>query len=71
MINYVIWGKPPGNEAETILIEKFDGKYVQCVNDARKLQKILETKYKCTQTRIQEVNTMLEFNFFSPQMLKK
>ena len=68
---YVIWGVPKNENSETLLMEKFEGKYITDLNMAKKLKETLETKYECKRVRIQTVNLTGEYDWMKAIDLKK
>ena len=53
---YAIWGIPPGQTEETLLLAKPQGKFITDRGHAERLKKLLEEKYGATKVRIQEID---------------
>jgi len=62
-IEYVIWGVPPNEEEEKLLLTNLEGKPVTDIEVAKNLKSVLEKKHGCTNVRIQTVD--LSDNDFS------
>ena len=61
---YVIWGCTPENPNESvILMEHFDNKRITDKEIANNLSLLLQSKYKCTDCRIQEITFEETVNF--------
>ena len=59
---FVIWGIPPHQTEETLLVTKPNGEYITDRTYAEKLLKVLETEHGCTKCHIQELDgTMPDF----------
>jgi len=55
MNEFVIWGVPPNEKEEQLLITKFAGKYINNINTAKRIEEILIVK-GCSNTRIQDLS---------------
>ena len=55
-MEYVIWGCPPGQTEETLLLARVEGETITDRQAAQRYVKTLEQKHGCTKTRIQEIN---------------
>ena len=62
-VEYVIWGVPPNEEEEKLLLANLEGKPVTDIEVAKNFKSVLEKKHGCTNVRIQKVN--LSDNDFS------
>jgi hypothetical protein len=51
MREYVVWGVPPGGDAETVLYTR-----AATLADARRVADALEARHGCTRTRIQTLD---------------
>lgn len=51
MREYVVWGVPPGGDAETVLYTR-----AATLADARRVAAVLEARHGCSRTRIQIVD---------------
>lgn len=51
MREYVVWGVPPGGDAETVLYTR-----AETLAEARRVAAVLESRHECTRTRIQIVD---------------
>lgn len=51
MREYVVWGVPPGGDAETVLYTR-----AATLADARRVAAVLEAEHGCTRTRIQTLD---------------
>lgn len=51
MREYVVWGVPPGGDAETILYTR-----AATLAEARRVAAVLEAKHGCTAVRIQSLD---------------
>jgi hypothetical protein len=49
---YVIWGKPPDSDQDTLLMALYDNKPITDKQIAHEMQLTLERHYGCTDTRI-------------------
>ena len=56
MKEYIIWGKTNPTQKEQILLTKLENNPITSEIEARKALRILETKYSCTECRIQEID---------------
>lgn len=62
-VEYVIWGVPPDEEEEELLLANLEGEPVTDIEVAKNFKSVLEKKHGCTNVRIQKVN--LSDNDFS------
>ncbi len=53
---YVIWGVPPDQDDEVLLLSSVQGEKIIDMVVAKRLAALLETKYKATKTRIQKID---------------
>jgi hypothetical protein len=53
---YVIWGKPPDSDQDTLLMALYDNKPITDKQIAIEMQLTLEQHYGCTDTRIQTLD---------------
>jgi hypothetical protein len=58
-MEYVIWGIPPGQADETILLAEPNGKPITSIEAAQRFLERLETKHGCTRCRIQTLDGSL------------
>jgi len=54
--HYVIWGKPPGEKYEVLLLEKVQGEDIFKMEDAKFYKRVLEEKHHCTDVRISKID---------------
>ena len=57
-IEFVIWGIPPGQIEEVVLLTSVEGEKITERDRAEKLMRHLQNVHNCTSCRIQEVNLM-------------
>lgn len=69
MIEYIIWGIPPGGDMEVVLIDINFGKPITDRKHAEGLVRALEQDYKCTKVRIHEFDPGATPNFTSKTLL--
>lgn len=53
---YAIWGKPPGDEFETLLVGMLDGKPITDRETAERLVTRLTDEFNATDVRIQDID---------------
>ena len=59
MTEFAIWGVPPHQTEEALLIDKPHGKVITDRDYAERLVRELEEKHGCTKVRIQELDGTL------------
>lgn len=59
IMEYVIWGIPPGQADETILLAEPNGTPITSIEAARQYLKQLEAKHGCSKCRIQTLDGTL------------
>ena len=69
MIEYIIWGVPPGGDMEVVLIDINFGKPITDRKHAEGLVRALEQDYKCTKVRIHEFDPGAAPNFTSKTLI--
>jgi len=62
---YVIWGTPKNGDSDTLLLSMFEDKPIVDAVLARKLAKLIESKYGATKVRIQELDLSKELDWKS------
>ena len=53
---YIIWGIPPDQNSEVVLMTKFKDKTITDKKTADKLVKLITNKYGATKVRVQEID---------------
>ena len=56
MVDFVIWGTPKGQTEDTLLLASVQGSKITTLEEAKKYQTQIETRFGATKTRIQEIN---------------
>jgi hypothetical protein len=68
-MEYVIWGIPPQQTEEQLLIEKLEGQYITCHETAKRVADALRNNHNCTGVRIQSID--LSHNFSAGKLFTK
>lgn len=63
-IEYIVWGKQKGQSDESILLTQIEGKQLTR-DEAHNAVRILESKYGCTECRVQEIDLTTKPNFLN------
>jgi len=55
-IEYILWGVPPGEKDEVVVLDQPGGKPITNLNLAKKYKAILEKEHNVTKVRIQTID---------------
>jgi hypothetical protein len=55
-IEYILWGVPPGEKDEVVVLDQPGGKPITDLKSAKKYKDILEKKHGVTKVRIQTID---------------
>ncbi len=55
-MEYAIWGIPPGQSDETLLVAMPGGKPITSAFQANRLAELMADKHKCTKVRVQKLD---------------
>lgn len=56
MKEFVVWGIPPGENQEVLLLTEVGGKKIKSLKSAERFKVILETEHQFRSVRIQTIN---------------
>jgi hypothetical protein len=55
-IEYILWGVPPGEREEVVVLDQPGGKPITNLQSAKKYKKVLEKEHDVTKVRIQTID---------------